>query len=381
MTPVFFWLAAWLLPVGPVWEGPDPYEFERARAAVVRAAVAKAAHSIVTIETIGGAQPIQERGERGPVEAGFRLADGPSTGLVLSADGYIVTSSFNFAREPSIITVTLHDDRRLVATLLGRDHIRRLALLKVEADDLVPAEWSPRAEMRIGQYAIACGRALGGEQPSISLGIISALARRNGNAIQTDAKVSPVNYGGPLLDIDGRVMGLLVPMAGLGGSLAGAEWYDSGIGFAVYFDKIELVRDRLAAGESIEPGKIGVVLEEDEPSLLPMLDKFMPQSKGVKIKQVAKGSPASKAKLKAGDKILAIDGQPTGDLQELQRRLSDRAAGEAISLKVKRRWQTKEVKLTLVRSADIGRIEAGAAPPTTQPSSESDDATTQPESD
>jgi serine protease Do len=366
-------------------DGPDPYEFEHARAAVVRAAVAKAAPSIVTIETIGGAQPIQERGERGPVEAGFRLADGPSTGLVLSSDGLIVTSSFNFAREPSIITVTLHDGRRLVATLLGRDHIRRLALLKVDATDLVEPEWSPRAEIRIGQYAISCGRALGGEQPSLSLGIVSALARRNGNAIQTDAKVSPVNYGGPLLDIDGRVLGLLVPMAGLGGSLAGAEWYDSGIGFAVYFDKIDLVRARLAAGDSIEPGKIGVVLEEDEPSLLPMLDKFLPQSKGVKIKEVARGSPASKAKLKSGDKILAIDGQPTGDLQELQRRLSDRAAGEKIKLKVKRRWQTKEVKITLVRPSEIGRIEdEGAAPtsmPSTQPNSESGNTTTQPVSD
>ncbi len=357
--------------------GVDPYAFERARAAVVRAAVAKVSPSIVTIETIGGAQPIQESGRGGPVEAGFRLAEGPTTGLVLTRDGLIVTSSFNFAREPSIITVTLNDGTRHVAKLLGRDHIRRLAVLSIAADELPEPEWAPRPEIRVGQYTISCGRALGGDAPMISLGIVSALDRRNGNAVQTDAKVSPVNYGGPLIDIDGRVLGILVPMAGSGGALAGAEWYDSGIGFAIYKDKLDLVFDRLAAGETIEQGKIGVILEEDEPSLIPLLDKFLPQSKGVKIKEVARHSPASRAKLRAGDKITAIDGKPTGDLPELQRRLSDRAAGEEITLSVKRRWRSMDVKLTLVRAAEIGvkppdvEEEAGESEdettPTTQP--------------
>lgn len=356
----------------------DPYALERSRAAVIRAAAARVAPSIVTIETIGGAQPVQEAGTRGPVEAGFRLAEGPTTGLVLTDDGLIVTSSFNFAREPSIITVTLNDGTQHVAKLLGRDHIRRLAVISIDADKLPVPEWSPRGEIRVGQYAISCGRALGGDQPMISLGIISALDRRNGNAVQTDAKVSPVNYGGPLIDIDGRVLGVLVPMAGSGGALAGAEWYDSGIGFAIYKDRLDQVFDRLAAGETIEQGKIGVVLEEDEPSLLPMLDKFLPQSKGVKIREVARRSPASRAKIRAGDKITAIDGQPTGDLPELQRRLSDRAAGEEITLSVKRRWKSMDIKLKLVRASEIGKKmpeDKDASPdptgetPTTQPDS------------
>lgn len=333
----------------------DPLAIERAKSAVIRAAVERAAPAIVTIETIGGAQPITQSGQHGAVEASFRLADGPTTGLVLSSDGYIITSSINFAREPSIITVTLHDGRRLVAKLLGRDHIRRLALIKVDAKDLPVPRWLRTSELSIGQYAIACGRALGGTHPSISLGIVSALGRRNGNAVQTDAKVSPINYGGPLLDIEGHVMGILVPMAGSGGALAGAEWYDSGIGFAIYREKIDHVLDRLAAGESIEQGKIGVVLGEDEPSLIPLLDKLIPPVKGVKIKEVAKHSPASRVRLREGDKILAIDGAPTGDLPELQRRLSDRAAGEEITITIKRRWRTFDVTVRLVRGEEIGR--------------------------
>lgn len=333
----------------------DPYPFEAARAQVIRSALARVAPSIVMIETIGGEQPLAQSGRGGPRAASFRVGQGPTTGLVVSSEGLIITSSFNFVRSPTIIMVTMADGRRFVARLLGRDYIRRLALLKVDASDLPTPKWIDRDEPRIGQYAITCGRGLGGSTASVSLGIISALKRRNGNAVQTDAKVSPVNYGGPLIDIEGRVIGVLVPMAGAGGELAGAQWYDSGIGFAIYKHKIDFVFDRLVAGETIERGKIGVILEPDEPSAIPLLEKLLPTVKGVRIKQIAKGSPASRAKLRAGDKILALDGQPTGDLPEILRRLSDRAAGEEITLSIKRRWRRFEVTIRLVRASEIGK--------------------------
>lgn len=374
MTAYVFMLnALWMTAAGQPDTGVDPYTFEQARKQVIRKAVAHVAPSVVTIETIGGAQPIREGGPRGPVEESFRLADGPTTGLVISSDGLIVTSSFNFARDPAIITVTLADGRRSVAELLGRDHIRRLALIKVNERDLPEPTWVSADELHVGQYALACGRGLGGSQPFVSLGIVSAMNRRNGNAIQTDAKVSPINYGGPLIDIEGRVMGILVPMAGSGGALAGAQWYDSGIGFAIYKTKIDGVFDRLAAGETIEQGKIGVLLVPDEQeSLIPLLDKLLPPAKGVKIREVAEHSPASRAGLREGDKILAIDGQPTGDLAELQRRLSDRAAGETITLTVKRRWRRLDVEITLVPMKDIGRPpdEDADDEPTTRPVSD-----------
>lgn len=346
-----------LLPIRQDGAPVDPYGFERARSAVIRSAVDRAAPGIVKIETIGGAQPVRA-GAEGPAPESFRLGEGPTTGLIFSADGWIITSSINFAREPAVITVTLADRRRFVARLAGRDHIRRLALLRIEADGLTPVEWAPRTDLQIGQYAIACGWGLGGSAPSVSLGILSALNRRNGNALQTDAKVSPVNYGGPLIDIEGRVIGILVPMAGLGGALAGAEWYDSGIGFAIYRDKIDYVMDRLAAGEDIEPGKIGVILKpaEEEESLFPLLDKFLPPVKGVEVGAVAEPSPASRSGLKVGDKILAVDGLPTGDLLELQRRLSDRAAGEEITLTIKRRWRRIDLKIKLAKISEIGRV-------------------------
>lgn len=356
--------------------------------AVVRAALATVEPSIVIIETIGGAQPIRQDARRGPMEESFRLAEGPTTGVILTADGHILSSSFNFARDPSVITVVLHDGRRLVAKLIARDHIRRLALIKVDARDLPVPDWTPREQLHIGQYAIACGKGMTGStrgagtrQTFVSVGIVSALNRRNGNAVQTDAKISPANYGGPLIDLDGRVIGILVPMAGSGGALAGAEWYDGGIGFAIYKDRIDAVHERLAAGQNIEPGKIGVMLEPDDvDDALSFLDKLLPQSRGVKIARIAKPSPAQRAELKDGDKIIALDGKPTGDLAELQRRLSDRAAGETVVLTIKRRFQRIDVPVELARIEDIGSLDAPPQP-TPMSDDESDAPSSQPSAD
>lgn len=393
-----FMLCALALPwVGEAIGGaPDPVEMERARASVIRGAVASAESSIVTIETMGGAQPLAEspadtlgprRGPRrsGPVRERFQIAEGPTTGLIVSPDGLIITSSFNFARDPAVITVTLADGSRHVGKRLGVDYIRRLALVRINASNLPTCGWAPYDDLRVGQYAIACGRGLDARHAAPSFGIVSALGRRNGNAIQTDAKTSPVNYGGPLIDIEGQVMGVIVPMAGAGGALAGAAWYDSGIGFAVPKYKIDFVLDRLIAGEIIEPGKIGVILETDEPGVMPFLDDLFDWSKGVKIREVARTSPAARAKMRGGDRILALDGHPISDLPELQRRLSDRAAGENVTLTIKRRWRKSfDVEITLARAVEIRGLGNEPPPVSTEadtPENEDDFPATQPASD
>lgn len=363
----------------------DVLSFDAARARVVRRAVAVISPATVTIETVGGAQPLRE-GTRSPVEESFRMADGPATGIILSPDGLILTSSFNFARAPTVITVLLSDGRRFVAHLLARDHIRRLALLRIDAEDLPVAEWAGAADLRVGQYAIACGRGLGGARPFVSVGIISAVGRRNGLAIQTDARTSPISYGGPLIDVDGRVLGVIVPMAGAGGgALAGAHWYDSGIGFAVGRAQVDTVLKRLRAGEDIEPGKIGVVLAPvEEEGLDDWLWDIFPRARGVRIVTIADPSPAKRAALEVGDVILALDGAGVSDIADLQRKLSDRAAGESVTLSVKRRWRSFEVKVELARVADLGAFEAPqpAAPPDVEGEAPRESPpTTQPEGD
>src|SRR5439155_23501610 len=110
----------------------------------------------------------------------------------------------------------------------------------------------PQADIHVGQWAIAVGRTYEGDRPNLSLGIVSAVGRIWGKAIQTDAKISPSNYGGPLVDISGRVTGVLVPLVPEGNNeIAGVEWYDSGIGFAVPLAHIMNVLPRLKEGHDL----------------------------------------------------------------------------------------------------------------------------------
>src|SRR5262249_17576063 len=149
-------------------------------------------------------------------------------------------------------------NQRLVAKTICTDETRMLTLLKIDVPSLPVPTAVPKKEMHIGQWAIALGRALDpnlDRPPSLSVGIISALERIWGKAVQTDAKVSPLNYGGPLIDVDGRVYGVLVPASPFSeGDTAGVEWYDSGIGFAVPLEDIFAVLPRMKQGKDLRRG-------------------------------------------------------------------------------------------------------------------------------
>lgn len=227
-----------------------------------REAAALLEPSIVQIQTVGGLDRI----------GGVSTGTGPTTGVVVSADGLIVSSSFNFASKPASILVSTPDNRRFPATILGTDRSRKITLLKVEAQNLVPVQAVPRDEYRVGQWAIALGRTYSSAFPSVSVGIISALNRVWGRAMQTDAKISPVNYGGPLAAIDGRVLGILVAMSPRGETdTAGVEWYDSGIGFAVPMVDVLASVEKLKNGADLFPGKLGINLNMKDQFAAPEL--------------------------------------------------------------------------------------------------------------
>jgi serine protease Do len=325
------------------------------------------APTIVRIDTIGGAQPVQRemgvmRQER--VAPGFRQADGPTTGLVWSSDGYILTSSFNFARDPVIVTVTLSDGRRYVARLIARDWPARLALLKIDAADLPTPQWVDCDKLRPGQWALAAGLGHGGTEPALTVGILSALARMSGQAVQTDAKISPANYGGPLFDVEGRVIGICVPMGPGEDELAGVEWYDSGIGFAIHLDHIRRRVARLQQGHDLHRGLIGVFFDTHEPVVgaRPAESEADQQSvvPGLRIVGQTRG-PAAAAGLTAGDVITHVDGEPTPRLVDFRRIIARKAAGDTISVKYRRGDQAAALVLELAAAEDF------RAPPTSQP--------------
>ncbi|MFG0333943.1 MAG: PDZ domain-containing protein [Maioricimonas sp. JB049] len=298
-------------------------------------ATALAGPSIVRIETIGGRDVVGE----------LITGTGPTTGVIVGSDGYVITSSFNFIAQPAQILVTLPDDRRFTAEVVARDTSKMLTLLKIDVDGLEPLQAAPQEEFRVGQWSLALGRTYSNTFPNLSVGIISALGRIDGKAIQTDAKVSPANYGGPLVDIEGRGMGILVPLSPQkSDETAGVEWYDSGIGFAIPLEAIYAVLPRLKAGEDLAPGLMGVMFENTGPL-----------AGEAKIEQVRPLSPADEAGLKPGDVIVAIDDQAVDRIPRLKQVLGARYAGDTINVEVRR--DEDVVRTEVPRAAELSAYE------------------------
>jgi serine protease Do len=282
----------------------------------------------------------------------FVLADGPTTGLIYSPDGFIVTSSFNFVREPLAITVTLADGRRLPADLVARDHVRKIALLKVAAEGLPTPMWTDPTDIRVGQWAIALGMGLGEEQPAVSVGIVSALGRMRGNAVQTDARLSPVNYGGPLCDLSGRVMAVCTPMAQRPGELAGIELYDSGVGFAVPKDRLDEIVPVLMRGESFHRGWLGVQIDTQA-------------TDGVVVGRVADPSPIRDAGIVPGDRIVEADGRAVRHFGHLVQAIYMIPAGQTVTLRIRRDGTSAENEGGAPDAGDPRREQGGGEAPGT----------------
>jgi len=299
----------------------------------IQAAVNIVAPAVLKIETIGGLERVGR----------VLVSTAPTTGLAVSEDGYVISSAFNFVQQPSSILVTLPSGKRASAQIVARDHSRMLVLLKVNASEtLTMATPAAKSDMTVGQWSIAVGRTYDQPEPNVSVGVISATNRIWSTAIQTDAKISPANYGGPLIDIHGRVLGVLVPLSPQkqGGEVAGAEWYDSGIGFAIPLADILQQLPKLKSGKDLYPGLMGISLKSGDPFSLP-----------AELAASQAGSPAYKAGLRAGDTIVELDGTSIARQSQLKHALGPRYAGEKVHV-VYTRGKEKERRETDVELAE-----------------------------
>lgn len=309
----------------------SPNSTELLEEAAFRSAVKRIRSAVVRINLIG---TIATTGEADPASS--------TTGLIISSDGYVLTSSFAFSTPSASILITLDDGRQLAARLMAIDHSRQLALLKFEGEfELESAVYATRKELAVGQWAIAVGRDLDSEHPSVTVGILSALGRIQGKAVQTDAAISPANYGGPLIDISGRVIGVLTPLAPDDAGVGGAEWYDSGIGFAVPLDGYEKSLGRMESGEDLYRGLVGIAFAKGNPMETPAT-----------ISNVRRRSPADRAGLKTGDTILVVDETATPTQALFRRAIGHSYAGDSIALTVLRREAKLKVNVELVRKLE-----------------------------
>ena len=329
---------ALLLMCQPAWAWQAASrELEESEEKAFKQAVSQVAPSLVRIETVGGLDQVQN----------LLLGNGPTTGIIVSADGYVISSSFNFLSKPSSILVTTTDGKRLAAKAIANDTVRMLTLLKVEADGLVPAKPAAKPSIRVGQWAIAVGRALDPNAPNASVGIVSAVNRVWGKAVQTDAKVSPVNYGGALVDVDGSVLGVLVPLSPQDNSpVAGVEWYDSGIGFAIPLTDVLAMLDQLKQGKDLRAGLAGFTFSST--------DLF---GGDTKVDRVRYDSPMYRAGFKDGDQILEVDGHKVTRPAQVRHVLGSKMEGDKLAITIKRGDETKQADLTLV--GELPPFEAG----------------------
>jgi S1-C subfamily serine protease len=290
-----------------------------------------------------------------------RLGGGTGTGFVLDQDGHIVTNN-HVVEGAEQIMVRAADGTTSEAELVGADADSDLAVIQVDlpADQLRPVELGDSRALRVGQRAIAIGNPFGFEQ-TMTTGIVSALGRvlRQDSGfslpqlIQTDAAINPGNSGGPLLDSDGRVIGVTTLIYSESGT-------SSGVGFAVPVETVKRVVPALIETGAYADPWLGI----EGTSLSPILadELGLPVAEGVLVQTVIEGGPAATGGLRGssqfatldgarigrdGDIITAIDGVSIGDMDDLIVYLSDRQVGQAVVLTVLRDGVERTVEVTL----------------------------------
>ncbi len=279
---------------------------------------------------------------------------GAGTGFVVTEDGLIVTNRHVVDQEDVSYTVIFNNDTRLEAEVLAKDTLFDLAFIKVKSSEkLKVLELSDSENLKVGQTVIAIGNALGEFSNSVSLGIVSGLGRNivagNGqnaerltDVIQTDASINLGNSGGPLLDIEGRVVGVNVAVAG------DAE----NIGFAIPVNYVKDLLKRLNDTGNIERPLLGVrytMVDEDikESKRLDYDYGALLISESVRESAVQKDSPADKAGLRDGDIILEVDGTKVDSENPLFDLVQKKSKGDKVILKVARGDNEFEVEVKL----------------------------------
>ncbi len=259
----------------------------------------------------------------------------PRSGVVVASDGYIITSLAGCGRQRDGLQVELADGRILDAKALGEDVRRDVLLLKVEAEGLPAVVVVPRDDLQLGQWVLALGRALPIGGTTVTKGIISSLRRHAGLTLQTDANISPVNFGGLLADIRGRGVAMIASVDVAGSTASASRYSDSGIGFAVPLEDIMAHFATLKDGKTIEPPFLGV-----------QFNMTRLQS-GAQVQEVIRNTAAAAAGMKSGDIIIELEGKPVESSYQLLHEIGSRSVGDSITVKVRRGEEVVELQATL----------------------------------
>ena len=273
---------------------------------------------------------------------GGRVLDGGGSGVVITPDGFTLTSAHVVARTEGRGRASFVDGRELEFEVVGSDPLSDLAVLRADARDLVPAELGDAERLRVGQLVVAIGNPHG-FTGSVTAGVVSALGRslptRSGanvrvvdNVIQTDAALNPGNSGGALADGRGRVVGINTAVAGVG------------LGLAVPIN----AATRRIIGALMSEGRFRrayLGIAGGPRPLPPKLARELGRKSGIEVVEVVEGGPAAQAGLRPEDLIVELDGSPIEGMDELQRVVVSELIGRAVRAKVVREGREHELEL------------------------------------
>jgi S1-C subfamily serine protease len=318
---------------------------------IVSDVVRSVAPAVVVLDlTIGDTASTQGGGF-----SGAPIASGTGSGVIIDPDGLILTNR-HVAGGATTITATLADGRQFDGKLVGVDPLTDFAFVRIDATDLPAAHLGTSADLSVGQLAIAIGDPLGEFPGTVTVGVVSGLDRTIPVAdqmtgattvlrhlIQTDASINPGNSGGPLVDANGRVIGIDTAASGAA----------QGIGFALPIDLAKPIIEQVKAGQDISRPWIGIQYQEITGQV--QKDQSLPVGQGAVIESngqsgqpaVLPQSPARDAGLREGDIITAMDGTAIDRDHQLDLLLLAHAPGDTVTLTVLRDGKTMQVDVTL----------------------------------
>ena len=289
----------------------------------------------------------QQRPRRRPQSKPRQLAQG--SGFIISPDGYILTNN-HLVGEADKVIVHLADERELEAKIIGSDADSEVAVIKIDADNLAFLELANSDVTEVGEWVLAIGNPFGLSH-TVTAGIISAKGRSIGlteyeNFIQTDAAINFGNSGGPLLNLDGKVVGINTAIVGASGNI--------GIGFAIPSNMAKGVYEQLVESGTVVRGILGVIIKEMDGELAKSLG-LDEETKGVAITKVTEDSAAEKAGMKRYDVVVEFEGEKVEKANEFRNRIAMQKPGTRVKLVVMRDGKPKTLFVKLGEKASSKR--------------------------
>ena len=300
-------------------------------------AVEKVSKSVVNVSTVR------------LVNTGFFLTvpvKGVGSGFIIDRSGYIITNN-HVVEGTSKVEVTLSNGKMVPGRVLGTDSSTDIAVIKVDTEELAPAELGDADKLKVGQVVLAIGNPFGlAGGPTVTSGVVSALNRTIQSEkgileelIQTDAAVNPGNSGGPLVDTQGRVVAIttaIIPFA-------------HGIGFAIPINTAKQVaQDLITYGKVVRPwlGIMGMDITKEMASYY-----GLPVESGVLVSRVVARSPAEYSGMVQGDIVVEVDGDPIKNMKELRKKILEKRPGGRLRITILRESRKYTLEATLESSA------------------------------